>query len=238
MSKNHAFGTALIVCAMSTLMLASCSDRPTEPQVRPQVTAPSFTKEKDPNKQRAALLTNVPVSGVIEGGGTFTGTFTATHIAMDPATRQLTLSGILNGVATRASGEVVNVVDAAFSAPMSLSKDAAASAQIVRPASMQAVCDILLLVLGPLHLDLLGLTIDLSQVILDINAVSGGGNLLGNLLCAIVGLLDGVALIAQISQLLDIVNNILAGLGGNPGVGGAAWITPGMHSRSLPAFST
>ncbi len=48
------------------------------------------------------------------------------------------------------------------------------------------------LTLGPLHLDLLGLMVDLNQVRLTINAVSGPGNLLGNLLCAIAGLLDPV----------------------------------------------
>jgi hypothetical protein len=51
-------------------------------------------------------------------------------------------------------------------------------------------CRILFLDLAPLHLDLLGLQIDLSRVVLRITAVRGAGNLLGNLLCAIVGILD------------------------------------------------
>jgi hypothetical protein len=72
------------------------------------------------------------------------------------------------------------------------------------------VCNILNLVLGPLDLNLLGLEVHLNQVILDIVAVTGAGNLLGNLLCAIVGLLDGGGAAAQIVTLL---NQLLAVLG-------------------------
>jgi hypothetical protein len=54
----------------------------------------------------------------------------------------------------------------------------------------QAVCPILHLDLGPIFLDVLGLEIDLSRIILDVTAVSGPGKLLGNLLCALLGLLD------------------------------------------------
>jgi hypothetical protein len=76
----------------------------------------------------------------------------------------------------------------------------------------QAVCDILHLVLGPLHLDLLGLVIDLNEVHLDIVAVSAPGNLLGNLLCAITGLLDGTGpigqLVAALNRLIDALNNL------------------------------
>ena len=50
------------------------------------------------------------------------------------------------------------------------------------------------LVLGPLDLDLLGLVVHLDKVVLDITAVPGAGALLGNLLCAVVGLLDGTGI--------------------------------------------
>jgi hypothetical protein len=50
-------------------------------------------------------------------------------------------------------------------------------------------CDILNLDLGPLHLDLLGLVVDLAPVHLDITGLTGDGKLVGNLLCAITGLL-------------------------------------------------
>ena len=71
-------------------------------------------------------------------------------------------------------------------------------------------CTILDLDLGPLHLDLLGLVIDLNEIHLDITAVPGAGNLLGNLLCAVAGLLDNGGPLQGITALLD---RLLAGLG-------------------------
>ena len=73
-------------------------------------------------------------------------------------------------------------------------------------------CDILSLVLGPLHLDLLGLQIDLNQVVLDITAQTGAGNLLGNLLCAITGLLDAGSLGQQVVNLLNQLIGVLGAL--------------------------
>ena len=74
----------------------------------------------------------------------------------------------------------------------------------------RATCDILSLVLAPLDLDLLGLQVHLDRVVLNIVAVSGAGNLLGNLLCAVAGLLDGnTPLSGILSQLNRLLNQIL-----------------------------
>ena len=78
------------------------------------------------------------------------------------------------------------------------------------PATISSpTCPILHLDLGPLNLDILGLQVDLSRVILDITAASGAGNLLGNLLCAIAGLLDP----SSLSQLVALLNQIIDLLG-------------------------
>lgn len=71
-------------------------------------------------------------------------------------------------------------------------------------------CTILDLDLGPLDLDLLGLVVNLNEVQLDITAVPGAGNLLGNLLCAVAGLLDRGGPVTAIGMLLD---RLLTGLG-------------------------
>ena len=76
-----------------------------------------------------------------------------------------------------------------------------------------ASCDIVNLVLGPLDLNVLGLEVHLNQVVLDIVASTGAGNLLGNLLCAVAGLLDGGAVLGQIAGLLNQILAILNGLG-------------------------
>jgi len=75
--------------------------------------------------------------------------------------------------------------------------------------SARATCDILHLVLAPLDLDLLGLKVHLDRVVLNIVAESGAGNLLGNLLCAVTGLLDGGLLGGQLARVTNILNRIL-----------------------------
>ena len=212
-ARTLSFAAALVAATA----FAACADQPTSPnglQASDQAVAGKNDKVK-PNKERAALLTNVPVSGALSDGGSFVGTFTAQHIDLDEATRTLIVTGLLTGTATTVDG-ATTAINQVVTAPATLTREAGAAA-LVRPVSTAAVCDVLFLDLGPLNLDLLGLTVDLAEVILDINAVSGAGNLLGNLLCAVVGLLDGFGLLASIAQLLDSINAILSGL---QGIGG------------------
>ena len=79
-------------------------------------------------------------------------------------------------------------------------------------AIVNASCDILHLELGPLDLDLLGLVVHLDRVVLDITAQSGAGNLLGNLLCAITGLLDAGNLGTTLAGLLNRLIGVLGAL--------------------------
>ena len=230
----------------ATIALGACADdHPTAPAEAPAL------KRENKALERAALLTNVPVTGALLDGatpaGSFAGTFTARRLDIDPTTRQLSLTGVLSGTATLLDGTVVPVIAHPFTTPVELSRaggpgvaaamrpvssvacDAASQPATVQVVSMRRVqlasCDVLFLDLGPLHLDLLGLTVDLAQVVLDVNAVTGPGNLLGNLLCALLGLLDVTALLTAITQLLELINNILAGL--NPGgVTGASFEMP------------
>lgn len=73
-------------------------------------------------------------------------------------------------------------------------------------------CQILNLTLGPLELNLLGLVVEIpAPIIINIFAEPGPGNLLGNLLCAIAGLLDpGGALPANLQQLVALLNRVLS----------------------------
>ena len=234
----------------ATFALGGCADnQPTAPVAE----APAF-KQADKAAARAALLTDVPVNGALLDGatpaGSFEGTFTAQRFDIDPETRDLRMIGVLSGTATLVDGNEVPVSRQAFATAVELARGsaqenpafvspvasttcqsaaAAATVSLVTFHQVQAEpCDVLFLDLGPLSLDLLGLTVDLSQVVLDVNAVPGAGNLLGNLLCAVVGLLDGFALLPAITQLLETINNILAGL--NPG--GAAGASFGAPASS------
>ena len=74
---------------------------------------------------------------------------------------------------------------------------------------ISATCDILELTLGPLDLDLLGLVVHLDVVHLEIDAEQGPGNLLGNLLCAVAGLLDSQTSASGLARLLNQILRVL-----------------------------
>ena len=73
-------------------------------------------------------------------------------------------------------------------------------------------CAILALDLGPINLPVLGLVVRTNQIQLRIDAVQGPGNLLGNLLCGITGILNPGGAIANtpLGQLTQILNALLA----------------------------
>jgi hypothetical protein len=156
---------------------------------------------------KAGTLTE-KVTGTLADGGTFKGKVSFTKFETDGTA--IYAIGTLDGQATKADGSKVKVDDAPFRQVVALSAPTSSEGANAGFAVPQAAsCDILFLDLGPLNLDLLGLTIDLSQIVLDINAVPGAGNLLGNLLCAITGLLDGVGTLFQIADLLNQILNLL-----------------------------
>jgi hypothetical protein len=129
--------------------------------------------------------------------GTFAGELDVTRFAVQNG--QLVARGTLSGTCTDASGTVLSTLpDTAVTIPVNLQQTT-------------ATCEILDLVLGPLHLDLLGLVVDLDTVDLEITAESGPGNLLGNLLCAITGLLDNPG--SPLGGLAALLNRILSILG-------------------------
>jgi hypothetical protein len=76
----------------------------------------------------------------------------------------------------------------------------------------QASCQLLDLVLGPIDLNLLGLKLHVDRIHVNLTAESGSGNLLGNLLCSIANLLNGGNLLGQLTQIVSLLNQILAAL--------------------------
>ncbi len=147
------------------------------------------------------------VTGRTSAGDKVTGDFTPTRFVERDGV--LYAKGFLQGKIKGADGTVTT-----FSGikKMPVTKINGQSVAAARAANGAAACDILNLVLGPLDLNILGLQINLQRVVLDITAVTGAGNLLGNLLCAVVGLLDGGPLAGLLGQLSTLLNQILAAL--------------------------
>ena len=107
-----------------------------------------------------------------------------------------------------AVGTFTGSVDGGARHPGSRAAPAPRGAAPAAAAAAAGTCSILDLTLGPLHLDLLGLVVDLNQVHLQITAEQGLGNLLGNLLCTVAGLLDNTGT-GGLSGLLQAITNLL-----------------------------
>jgi len=144
--------------------------------------------------QATNQIQNIPVRGTTATGGTFRGLFDFNNVRIRNG--QLVAVGNLTGTLRDAADNVVGTVDQRVALPLAIG-DA-------------STCDILHLRLGPLDLNLLGLQVHLDRIRLDITAQAGPGNLLGNLLCAIAGLLDqGLNLNGVLRDLLRAVLGVL-----------------------------
>jgi hypothetical protein len=183
------------------------------------IAAPTASAAK-PKKAPAANV-NVPVTGTVTNDagttvGTFTGDYTINRVIRQG--RKLKAVGTVTGVVTNTATGATQVVNRKVKVPLRATSGggAAGNRNVV---AQQAACEILDLVLGPLDLDLLGLVVHLDTVHLNITAEQGPGNLLGNLLCAVAGLLDpptggGGGLGAILNQIVALLNQILGAIGG------------------------
>lgn len=177
------------------------------------VVTPAATASAQGNKNANRLL--VPVTGKATTGtpavpaGTVAGNFAISRF--DIQNGKLVAIGAVTATVTDATGAVVRTFVVPATADVMNATGGATAAQSISAAAIGS-CDILNLVLGPLHLDLLGLVVDLNQVVLNITGQTGAGNLLGNLLCSITGLLDSASLGQQLVGLLNQLIGVLGAL--------------------------
>jgi hypothetical protein len=144
-------------------------------------------------------FSHIPVSGKANNGKSFTGHFNVSQF--------VTRAGKTYALGTL-TGKVGNrtVKRSNVAVPVSVGSATSGLAPLATPA---ATCQILNLVLGPLHLNLLGLHVDLNQVVLNITGVTGTGQLLGNLLCGVANLLNPALPAGQLTGILNILNQLL-----------------------------
>lgn len=152
---------------------------------------------------------NSRIVGETAAGRRVTGSFVPLQVKRTAA-GGVAVRGLVTGKTRNAAGRVVTFsalrtlrVASVNGTPATANRSAVTA---VAPAAR--TCGILNLVLGPLDLDLLGLQVHLDRVVLNIVAQTGAGNLLGNLLCAVAGLLDG-GLGGALGQLTTLLNRIL-----------------------------
>jgi len=169
---------------------------------------PSATAERSVAAERQTRATNttvLPVKGEYRNGDPkFEGNLTLKRFIKRNG--KLNAVGRLDGtVFTRSGGERGVVENKKVRVPVKIRDGQNFAARSVA----LATCDILRLVLGPLDLNLLGLRVQLNRVVLNITAEAGPGNLLGNLLCAVAGLLDRGGLLGILRNLLNAILDVL-----------------------------
>lgn len=190
---------ALVAGVLTTAMVATSTIQTTAAPVS-SLSSSAATSDRTVLTSEYGKATS-RVEGTFGKNGTVTGSFTPRRFKVSPG-GELKAVGRLTATLTRGNGSVVGTDHERVTLPVKT-----VEGQNLRAAATD--CDILNLVLGPLDLDLLGLQVHLDKVVLRIVAVAGAGNLLGNLLCAVAGLLDNSGVLTQIRQILNSILAIL-----------------------------
>jgi hypothetical protein len=154
--------------------------------------------QSTPTPVSVTSFKNIPITGTANNGKAFTGHFNVSQF--------VTRNGKAYALGTL-TGKVGNRTVKRSNVAIPVSMGSGSSTGLTAHAA--ATCQILNLVLGPLHLNLLGLHVDLNQVVLNITGVTGTGQLLGNLLCGVANLLNPGLPAGQLAGLLNIVQQIL-----------------------------
>jgi hypothetical protein len=184
--------TRRIIPVLCLMLIVACTDQ--NPIEVPETILSPQEAEFSVLHQSSDLLTDIDVTDALPADVTdaiLSATLTITELALQEG--QLLVSGVLEGTS------ILGDFSQAFT-------DVLLDLTKVGPG---ASCRILFLDLGPVFLDLLGLEVDLSPVELEIRAVPGPGNLLGNLLCTVTHLLDVPGAVVAIINLIDRINQIL-----------------------------
>ena len=162
-----------------------------------------------PKANSLPALDTVKLTGVGKGNKQFNGTYAIQRFVVShhKAFAVGTLKGTLKG---RHVTRYNVMLPASLAAP---STPAARTAQTND-------CQVLHLDLGPIDLNLLGLRVTTNEIVVDITAIPGAGNLLGNLLCDLTGALNQPGILTSLNQdlqgLTSTLTSLVSLLGGLP----------------------
>jgi hypothetical protein len=187
----------VVVLAMAMLSLQAAQVNATTAAEPPAARTVAHTKAGELKSR---------VVGSTANGREVTGSFVPVRFVKRHG--KLFVRGLVNGVVHEKNGRTTTFGQLRTIRVKSINGTPARAGRAV---VVQRTCAILHLVLGPLDLNLLGLRVHLDRVVLNIDAESGPGNLLGNLLCAVAGLLDG-GVGGALARLTDLLNRILGAL--------------------------
>jgi hypothetical protein len=167
----------------------------------------------------------VPITGSVARGGTFVGTLSLQEFAVRGD--QLVAVGMISGAVSGNRKQRRTGLQGPVELPVTLKQVGAEGSPAIRNqrgtdrwldrpiiSYVQQQCEILRIEIGGATLTLLGLTVALDPVVLDISGDSGG--LLGNTVCQILGLLNSAVglVVGLLNQLLGLLGGLTGGLAG------------------------
>lgn len=210
-ARRRTTGLIVVLLAMSVGLLGAGVDSSSAAVAPPLGTI---------HVQAKHVAMRAPVTGRSTSGRVIRGVFIPK--SFHTSNGKMTATGVLRGRIVRPGADrlfrkIVTMRVAAVdghgtAAPAA--RTAAAAASAFPPPPGPGACNVLNLVLGPLDLNILGLQVHLNRVVLNIIAQTGAGQLLGNLLCFVAGLLDGGTPLSNLlTQVTALLNRLLGALG-------------------------
>jgi len=171
------------------------------------------------NPVAAAPLLTLPIAGTTHGNGAFSGTLAVTNVVAQGA--DVFVEGIVTGTVTRSNKEPLGtILNVPVRLPLSGNWHPVAG---LAPGSQRRIvlaqntCGVLHLAIGAVDLNVLGVVVTTSPIMLDVSGDSAGP--LGSLVCTILNLVTTVTgLVNSLVSLLGTLGSTLGGaVGGAPG---------------------
>ncbi len=153
-------------------------------------------------------LAVAPVGAAYAAPKTGTGTLTGNTVQLTDAAGN-TINGVLNITRFVVEDGVIQAVGTITDAAGNVLANF--TADVTDIFTTEGTCQILHLELGPIELDVLGLVVTTNEIVIDITAEAGSGNLLGNLLCSVAHLFDNPG--NTLNAIVQKLNRILGLLG-------------------------
>jgi hypothetical protein len=172
-----------VLTTVAAMLTWGCSDSNLV-EAEQEATPISLSMHQQDPTVAGRTIQNINVAGILEDGGapaSFVGQIV--NLTFYRVGDELFASGRLVGQFTYNPTELINQIFQGVNLGNIL------DALGLSPGDV--ACQILLLELGPIFLDVLGLIVEVPDpIVVEIRAEPGPGNLLGNLLCGLVGILD------------------------------------------------
>jgi hypothetical protein len=160
----------------------------------------------------AVTRLQLPISGTIASGGTFTGTFTLNRFAARDG--RVMAIGIVRGTATSAVGVSLGTALAGpVELPVTVGPHSQSATEAV--AQQQQTCNVLHLDLGATNLDALGLQVTTMPIGIDLTGTGQGTDVLGRLICLVLETVGNVlGLVNLLNQILGLLGGLAGGMAG------------------------